>query len=379
MSAWPGKYVIGLTGNIATGKSVVRKMLEHLGVYGIDADALGHRVIAKGAPGYQPVLDMFGKWVLTKDGQIDRQKLARIVFNDPQALARLEEIVHPYVGQAIDILIRRSKHSVIVIEAIKLLESGLARKSDAVWVTYASHAVQLARLMQKRGMGEAAARQRIIAQPSQDLKIAAANVVIRNEGSFDDTWKQVNLAWQEVFPSADMDADTKELVETVAGDVTLQRARPRDAEEVARLIVKLSNHRRRITRDDVMAAFGEKAFLMLRIDGKPLGIVGWKVENLVARTDDVYLDKSLVFRDALGALMSEVEHASRELQCEISLLFMPEEFKRYKADFADIGYQQRTIQALGVSAWEEAARESMTPGFMMLFKQLRQDRVLRPV
>jgi hypothetical protein len=75
MSAWPGKYVIGLTGNIATGKSVVRKMLEHLGAYGIDADALGHRAIAKDAPGYQAVLNTFGKWILAPDEQIDRAKL----------------------------------------------------------------------------------------------------------------------------------------------------------------------------------------------------------------------------------------------------------------------------------------------------------------
>ena len=82
MSAWPGKFVIGLTGNIATGKSVVRRMLEHLGAYGIDADALGHRAIAKGAPGYQPVLDTFGSWILNSGGHIDRTKLGRVVFAD---------------------------------------------------------------------------------------------------------------------------------------------------------------------------------------------------------------------------------------------------------------------------------------------------------
>jgi dephospho-CoA kinase len=108
MSAWPGKFVIGLTGNIATGKSVVRKMLEHLGAYGIDADALGHRAIAKDAPGYQAVIDTFGRWILTPDGQIDRAKLAHVVFSDPDALVRLESIVHPLVRQAVDILIKRS-------------------------------------------------------------------------------------------------------------------------------------------------------------------------------------------------------------------------------------------------------------------------------
>ena len=128
MSAWPGKIVIGLTGNIATGKSVVRKMLEHLGAYGIDADALAHRAMAKDAPGYQPVLNTFGRYILAPDEQIDRSKLARIVFTDPEALARLELIVHPLVAQAIDVLVRRSHHKVIVIEAIKLLESGLPRQ-----------------------------------------------------------------------------------------------------------------------------------------------------------------------------------------------------------------------------------------------------------
>ena len=68
MSAWPGKYVIGLTGNIATGKSVVRKMLEHLGAYGIDADMLSHRAMAKGSPGYQPIVEEFGKWIVAPDG-----------------------------------------------------------------------------------------------------------------------------------------------------------------------------------------------------------------------------------------------------------------------------------------------------------------------
>ncbi len=80
MSKWPGKYVIGLTGNIGTGKSVVRRMLEHLGAYGIDADALGHRVIAKGAPGYQPVLTTFGRYVLSPEGEINRARLGKIVL-----------------------------------------------------------------------------------------------------------------------------------------------------------------------------------------------------------------------------------------------------------------------------------------------------------
>ena len=133
MSKWAGKYVIGLTGNIGSGKSVVRRMLEHLGAYGIDADALAHRAISKGAPGYPLVVEEFGKFILTEDGEIDRARLGRLVFTDPQALTRLESFVHPLVTQALDFLIRRAAQPVVVIEAIKLLEASIHKSCDAVW------------------------------------------------------------------------------------------------------------------------------------------------------------------------------------------------------------------------------------------------------
>src|SRR5512136_1205210 len=201
MSAWPGKFVIGLTGNIATGKSVVRKMLEHLGAYGIDADALGHRAIARDAPGYKPVVDTFGKWILGPDGQVDRAKLARVVFADPDALVQLESIVHPLVRQAVDLLIKRSSQKVIVIEAIKLLEGPLRQACDSIWVTYAPKEVQISRLTQKRGMITAVAHQRVNSQPAQNEKVKAADTVIHNEGSFEDTWNQVTQAWKIIFPT----------------------------------------------------------------------------------------------------------------------------------------------------------------------------------
>ena len=200
MSNWPGKYVIGLTGNIATGKSVVRKMLEHLGAYSIDADALSHRAIAKGAPGYQKVIDTFGKWIVGRDGEIDRAKLGRLVFNDPEALQQLESIVHPLIEQAVDVMIQRATQRVIVIEAIKLLEGKLAAGCDSIWVTFAPESIQKARLIQKRTMSEQDALQRIHAQPAQEVKTAAANVVIQNSGSFEDTWKQVVAAWKGISP-----------------------------------------------------------------------------------------------------------------------------------------------------------------------------------
>ncbi len=377
MSAWQGKYVIGLTGNIATGKSVVRRMLEHLGAYGIDADALGHRAIAQGAPGYRQVINAFGNWIVGEDGQIDRARLGRIVFSDPDALAHLESIVHPLVGQAVDLLVRRSKQEVIVLEAIKLIESGLRAKADSLWVTYASPEVQLARLVQKRHMSEAAARQRIAAQPDQKLKLEAADVVIRNEGNFEETWRQVLEAWQKLFPVAE--TSPLRAVQTLKGEMAVQRARPRQADEIAAFINRMSEPRRNVSRDDIMAAFGEKAFLLLRIDHKLVGLVGWQVENLVARTDEVYLDQTIPFAEAVQVLIGEVERASRELQCEVALLFLPPSLARQYAIWNSLGYQTRSISSLGVRAWQDAAIESMPAGTVLLFKQLRKDRVLRPV
>jgi len=377
MSAWPGKYVIGLTGNIATGKSVVRKMLEHLGAYGIDADALGHRAIAKDAPGYKPVLDTFGKWILAPDGQIDRGKLARVVFADPDALNQLEAIVHPLVRRAIDILIRRSTQKVIVVEAIKLLEGPLRQACDTVWVTYTQKPTQISRLTKKRGLSVAVAHQRVNSQPSQVEKVKAANTVVQNEGSFDDTWQQVTKAWKELFPS--FDSGIYKPITAPKGVMLVEKARPRHAAEIAALIGKLSDGKAKPTDEDIMAAFGEKAFLFLKLDGIPVGIVGWQVENLVERTDDVYIDPSQPLSKAMQALLADIETTSHDLQCEVALLFLPPELTSQEEVWTSLGYEMCTIESLGVRAWQEAAQETMGKGEAMFFKQLRKDRVLRPV
>ena len=375
MSAWPGKYVIGLTGNIATGKSVIRKMLEHLGAYGIDADALGHRAIAKGAPGYDQVVNTFGRWILAEDGQIERSKLAKIVFDDPEALIRLESIVHPLVSQAVDLLIRRSRHKVIVVEAIKLLESGLRAKCDTLWVAHAPERVQLSRLVQKRGMNEAAGRQRITAQPSQLAKVNAADVVIHNDGTFENTWQQVLEAWNKLFPAL----EEQGAVPAAAGALTVHRAGPRQAAEISEFINRNSNGARQYTKNDIMEAFGEKAYLLLKQEKELVGVVGWQVENLVARTGDIYLSKNTPLNEAMRALTDEIERESRALQCEVSLLFLTKGMAEKQEIWQSLGYQHRTVQSLGVRAWQEAAAETLTSETTLLFKQLRKDRVLRPV
>jgi dephospho-CoA kinase len=376
VSKWPGKYVIGLTGNIATGKSVVRRMLEHLGAYTIDADALAHRAIARGAPGYQPVVDLFGKWILGADGEIDRSKLAGLVFRDAKALEQLEDIVHPLVGQAADIFIRRASQKVVVIEAIKLLESEIKTYCNSIWVTYAPEQVQVERLVRKRGMTRDQALERVHAQSPQNEKVAAAGVVIRNTGSYDDLWKQVTEAWKQVSPVTDTLPITRK---EPSGELMVQRGRPRDSVAIAELITRLSKGQRKMTASDVMEAFGDKAYLLLHASGKLVGLAGWQVENLVARTTDLFLDSSVDAAAALEALVNEVERASHELQSEASLIFPPSDLAADETLWKKLGYEKRTPQTLGIQAWQDAAAESISEGAALYFKQLRQDRVLRPI
>ena len=396
MSKWAGKYVIGLTGNIGTGKSVVRRMLEHLGAQGIDADALGHRAIAKGAPGYQPVVETFGRWVVGPDGEINRARLARVVFSDKEALALLENIIHPLVIQAVDWVVQRSPRQVIVIEAIKLLEANLHKQCDSVWVVYTPPQVQIARLVQKRGMSEAEARQRMLSQPPQEEKMKAAQVVIKNASSFEDTWRQVVGAWQKFVPVAlsaeDVPAESASAQkksgqaapsaaagsDKLNGALSVVRGRPRDSEAIAALINRVKKKGRPVTKSDIMAEFGEKAFLLVRLGDQLVGLAGWQVENLVARTAEIVIDPSVPLPQVLPALVKEMEKSSRELQCEASLIFTPPELSQDTV-WRPLGYERRVPQNLGVAVWQEAAQETMKPGMALFFKQLRQDRVLRPI
>lgn len=380
MSKWAGKYVIGLTGNVGTGKSVVRKMLEHLGAYCIDADALSHRAIAKGAPAYQPVLETFGRWILDGDGQIDRSKLGKLVFSDPAALEQLEAIVHPFVIQAVDILVQRATQRVVVVEAIKLIESGMIKSCDSLWVTIAPPDLQMVRLMNNRRLTEAEARLRIGSQPPQEQKSAMADVIIRNDTSISDVWKQVFTAWQKTVPGGD--AGTAPLVvkaEAAEGSLSVLRGKPRHSEEIAALLNRIYHTSLPVTADSIMAAFGEKAFLLLSQGERMVGLIGWQVENLVARTTDIVIDPDIPVERALPLLITEMEKASHNLQCEASLVFASPTLARETDLWRSLGYETRPAERLGVLAWMEAARESMPAGTSLFFKQLRQDRILRPI
>ncbi len=378
MSNWAGKYVIGLTGNIGTGKSVVRRMLEHLGAYGIDADALAHRAIAKGAPGYPLVIEEFGKYILASDGQIDRARLGRLVFTDPQALTRLEAIVHPLVLQALDFLTRRAAQKVVVIEAIKLLEANVHKSCDAVWVVTAPEQALLSRLVQRRGLTVQEARRRLANQSPQEQKVKAAQVVIHNSGNFESTWKKVVSAWRKYVPVA-MEEAAPAVKAVEAGALQVIRGRPRDSAAIAALVSKVHGSTSAVTPADIMEAFGEKGFLILKSGEDLRGLIGWQVENLVARTTDFIIEHGLPLETAVPALVKEMERASSDLQCEASLIFVDPALVRHEALWRKLGYARIRPQELEAQAWQDAAKESMPDGSVLLFKKLREDRILRPI
>jgi len=378
---WPGKYVIGLTGNIATGKSVVRRMLEHLGAMGVDADALSHQALAKGGPAYAQALKTFGEWLLGPEGEISRAALGKVVFADAKALARLEAIIHPIVGQALDFLVKRSQAQVVVIEAIKLIESGLAKDCDAVWVVNTPEAVQVLRLINKRKMPEDEAVQRISVQNPQADKLKAAAVVIQNAGSFEETWVQVQAAFSKISQPAAAPAPARPAAAPPGEkQVKVRRGNPRDANAIAALIKQVTQGQKDLTRADIMEAFGDKAYMLAEYGEELSGLVGWKVENLVARVDEFYIAASAPLEKLSPPLLEAVEKAAQELQSEAALVFVPLPIAQSAAQaLSGSGYFPQLPEKLGVSAWKDAAKESMPLGTALLFKKLREDRVMKPI
>lgn len=191
-------YLIGLTGNIATGKSEVGRILSRFGARVIDADRVAHEVMEPQGPAYGPVVEAFGPGILAEDGAIDRAKLGDIVFRDAEALRRLEAAVHPATIAEVGRRITRSSEPVVVVEAIKLIEAGMHRLYDALWVVTAPRPLQIERLVESRGLSEAEAALRVDAQPPQEEKVRVADRVFVNDGTLAELENKVHAAWEEI-------------------------------------------------------------------------------------------------------------------------------------------------------------------------------------
>ena len=191
-------FVIGLTGAIGTGKSLVRKMLEHHGALTIDADQLAHCAYAKGTAGFQALINRFGNEILNETGHIDRKRVGVLVFKNPQALIELEALIHPLVTQAVNRVIELSPLPIIVIEAIKLLESDLKEHCDLVWVVASPADEIYQRLKETRGMNRAQVDERLNRQPIAKIGKNGVGAIIVNQGKMKDLWAAVSEKWEDL-------------------------------------------------------------------------------------------------------------------------------------------------------------------------------------
>ncbi len=195
--------ILGLTGNIASGKTTIGLLLLELGATEyVDADLVVHELYLPGRPLVEPLTAAFGPAIRDAEGGVDRRALGRIVFGDTEKLRLLESIVHPAVQEALIARLRMMPPDGIgVLDAVKLIESGYAPLCHGVWLVTTSPALQLQRLMTIRGLSEGDARQRLAAQPPLAPKRAVATEVIDNSGSLDDLRRRVTAAWERFLAS----------------------------------------------------------------------------------------------------------------------------------------------------------------------------------
>lgn len=190
--------IIGLTGNIACGKTAVGHMLLELGAERyIDADAVVHRLYESGQPIARRVEEAFGSDVIDAEGNVNRKALGTIVFHNPEEMRRLESIVHPAVKEA---LLRElssvSTSGIAIIDAVKLLEGGSGALCQSKWLVVCPQEQQLKHLMARNAMSEAEAFARIRAQSPVSAKLQLVDEVIENAGTLVETRSQVAAAFE---------------------------------------------------------------------------------------------------------------------------------------------------------------------------------------
>ena len=196
---------VGLTGGIGSGKSAVAAELAAHGAVVIDADAIAREVVEPGTPGLAAVVDEFGEEVLTPEGRLDRARLGEIVFADEERLARLNAIVHPLVGERSARLMEEAEASgtkVVVYDVPLLVENDLGSLYDVVVVVDTPDEIRVERVATDRGMPRDQVWARIRAQADRKTRLAAADLVIDNSGTFEELRKRVAEVWRELLARA---------------------------------------------------------------------------------------------------------------------------------------------------------------------------------
>ena len=344
-TTYAGKVIIGLTGNIATGKSAVMRLAHDHGALTIDADKIVHELMDNDATMQAAIAVAFGSEVRREDGRIDRKKLGEIAFADPTALQDLEAMIHPAVGKEVDSRILASKQNIIFIEAIKLLEGNIRDICHQIWVTRCSPQRQLERLRVCRGMETEVAAVRIKAQPPQEEKVAQSDVLIDTNGLMKDTEAQFDIAWARLpdptmaepmtrlpLPDESEKNGSKPLtarptspkaappkkVESEAPpprlqpsdrpeDLQVRRARPSDIPSILLLIQKATDGKVQMKRSDLLLALSDRGYFIGQVGAEISTVIGYNIDSQVARIDEIYIYPLEMATQTGKAVLEDIE------------------------------------------------------------------------
>ena len=194
---------VGLTGGIACGKSTVAQIFVRLGAYLFDFDVLAHEVQEPGKPAWQEIVDYFGRDILDQDKKINRNKMAAIVFNHPEKLKVLNNIVHPRVYQEWQARLEKTKasdpHAIALSDVPLLFEVQMQFLFDLTILVMIPSEEQINRIITRNGISREDAKLRLVCQMPIDDKISLADIVIDNQASIANTEKKVEEVWQELI------------------------------------------------------------------------------------------------------------------------------------------------------------------------------------
>lgn len=412
-TTYAGKLIIGLTGNIATGKSAVTHLAYEQGALTIDADQIVHELMDNDANMQAAIAVAFGPEVRREDGRINRRKLGEIAFADPTAMQDLEAMVHPAVGKEIDARIMASDKPIVFIEAIKLLEGNLREICHQIWVTRCSPQRQLERLRVCRGMETEVAAVRIKAQPPQEEKVAQSDVLIDTNGLMKDTESQFNLAWDRLPDPITVPAksrlprpEEKEKGRTKAltgrlvlpksaappkkdapkappprlepserpADLQVRRARPSDIPSILLLIQKATEGKVKMKRAELLMALSERGYFIGQVGSEISTVIGYNIDSQVARIDEIYIHPLEMAAQTGKAVLEDIEISAASHMGQIIVAFLaldaPEAIRTL---FTAEGYKQMPLAEMARN-WQTAVQESQPENTEVLVRLLRDTR-----
>lgn len=412
-TTYAGKVIVGLTGNIATGKSAVMRLANDYGALTIDADKIVHELMDQDATMQAAIAVAFGSEVRREDGRINRAKLGEIVFADPAAMQDLEAMIHPAVGKEVDARILASKQSLIFIEAIKLLEGNLRDICHQIWVTRCSPQRQLERLRVCRGLETEVAAVRIKAQPPQEEKVAQSDVLIDTNGLMKDTEAQFNIAWSRLPAPATVqdkarlplpDETTPNGTRPLTGrlispkgatpqkaadkkrpprlkpserpeDLQVRRARPSDIPSILLLIQKATEGKVQMTRADLLMALSDRGYFIGQMGSDISTVMGYNIDSQVARIDEIYVYPLEMATQTGKAVLEDIEISAASHMGQILVVFLPDDAPTaIRALFEAEGYEPMPLEEMARN-WQLAIEESQPEGTDYLVRLLRDTRV----